>query len=265
MPKQIKKRITKSSAVKEDDVRSTALRALDLIKEKRKHLLIVLSVVVLASVLYLALYLYNSSIEEKAYSLELDAYNYYYGVNVDASMTEEERWRKALELYKQSVQTKPTPMARFYLGNSYYKLGDYGNAVKEYNTFIQTHGDEEEILPVLYQKLASAYFKINQTDKAIETLGALARTGNGIFKDTAIVLEARHYETEGQSEKAVEKYRELVSTFPASMWTNEARSKIELEESLQSGEKKAGESPIETEVMEGADILEELEQSTTEQ
>jgi tetratricopeptide (TPR) repeat protein len=228
MPKPIKKRVTKKTVFKEPEVKNVAMRALDFIKERKKQLIITVSALCIIAVLYIAFMFYTSSLNKKAYSLEMDAYNYYYGVNLPGGLklTTEERWKKALELYKKSLEVKVTPTALFYLGNCYYNLGDYDNAIKEYNVFIDKFRNEKEILPLVYQKLASAYFKNNRNDKAIETLDALARLENGIFKDTALILEARYYETAGEFKKALEKYKELVNEFPVSPWSAEAQAKI---------------------------------------
>ncbi|MEW6714831.1 MAG: tetratricopeptide repeat protein [Nitrospirota bacterium] len=226
MPKPIKKKIVKKTTIQEDEVKSALMRTLDAARERQKNLIIALSVVVGIAAIYIIFSIYSASSKEKAYALETDAYKYYYGIDIKESMTEKERWEKALELYKKSVEAKATPTARFYLGNCYYNLGDFDNAIKEYTAFIDKFGSQKEILPVVYQKLASAYLKKNNNAKAIETLDALAKVNNGIFKDTALALQARSYETAGESGKATEKYKELVKLFPDSSWSAEAKAKI---------------------------------------
>ncbi|MBS1112040.1 MAG: uncharacterized protein H6Q95_332 [Nitrospirae bacterium] len=231
MPKPIKKRIVKKTAVQEDEVKSALMRTLDAANERKRHLIIALAAVVGIVAIYIIFSVYSASSKEKAYALETDAYKYYYGIDIKENLTEKERWGKALNLYKQSVDIKATPTARFYLGNCYYNLGDFDNAIKEYTSFIEKFGSQKEILPVVYQKLAAAYLKKNNNAKAIETLDKLAQLNNGIFKDTALALQARYYETAGESGKATEKYRELVKLFPTSSWSAEAKGKISREES----------------------------------
>ena len=88
----------------------------------------------------------------------------------------------------------------------------------------------EQGFSFLYQKLAAAYIKTGQEKEALSTLGKLAGVGGGVFKDTALILEARYYEGLGKPEKGMEKYRELATQFPASPWVSEARSRIDMEE-----------------------------------
>ncbi len=228
MPTVIKKRPAKKKAAKEDEVKNAALQALDKLKERQKQLIIVASLAVAAIILYSAFALYSSSVSNKAYSLEKEAYKYYY--KTDEAVSDEDRWKRALELYKKSVDVKVTPTALFFVGNCYYNLRDYDNAIKEYSRFADKFSNDNGILPLVYQKLASAYFKTNQNDKALETLGRLSKINNGIFKDTALILEAKYYERAGQKENALQKYREIITGFPSSPWSVEASSKVSAEE-----------------------------------
>jgi tetratricopeptide (TPR) repeat protein len=230
MPKPIKKRVPKKKTIEENEVKSIALQALDMAKTRQKQIIAILSVIVAIGVVYVAFSLYLSSVAKKAYSLELKAYDFYYGKNTNESMSEEDRWKKAIELYQKSIDVKVTPTALYYLGNCYFNLGDYENAIKQYNLFIDKFKGETGILPLVYQKLASAYFKTNQNDKALDIIKRLAEVEGGIFKDTALILEARYYEKTGQSEKALEKYREIITQFPGSIWGAEAGSKVAIEE-----------------------------------
>jgi tetratricopeptide (TPR) repeat protein len=230
MPKVIKKRPAKKKPIQENEVKSAALEALDKIKERQKQVIIGVAVIVAIVVLYAAYAIYSSSMSDKAYSLEREAYKYYYGEITDKSLPEEARWKKALELYKKSADAKVTPSALFYIGNCYYNLKDYDNAIKEYSRFADKFSGDKRILPLVYQKLSSAYFKTNQKDKALAALGKLAGVDNGIFKDTALVLEARYYDSAGEKGKALEKYREIKTGYPASPWSAEANARVSADE-----------------------------------
>ena len=252
MPKQIKKRVTKSPETKEAKARGMYDKILDFLKAKRKNLTVIGFLAGAVIVLYFVSVFHNNSLRQDAYSLELEGYNYYYGINLNDSITEAERWGKALELFREAVKIKPATTSIFYLGNCYYKLGDFSNAIKEYNVFVKEFEDDEEILPVVYQKLAAAYIKTGQEKEALSTLGKLAGVGGGVFKDTALILEARYYEGLGKPEKGMEKYRELATQFPASPWVSEARSRIDMEEfrkseKMKNEEGKGEKVPLETE------------------
>lgn len=230
MPKVIKKRPAKKKPVQENEVKSAALQALEKIKKEKKQVITGVSIVIAIIVLYAAFTVYSSSMSAKAYKLESEAYKYYYGETADKAMPEAERWKKALELYRQSVDAKVTPTALFYLGNCYYNLKDYDNALKEYGRFVDKFSSDKRILPLVYQKMSSVYSRTNQKDKALDSLNKLADIDNGIFKDTALVLEARLYDDSGEKDKALEKYKEIMTKYPDSPWSSEAGTRVSSEE-----------------------------------
>ncbi|MEN8264514.1 MAG: tetratricopeptide repeat protein [Nitrospirota bacterium] len=230
MPKVIKKKAARKKTVQEDEVKSVAFQAVETLKQKQKHAIIAVSAIIGIVIIYVAFSLYSSSMTKKAYALEQEAYSHYYSEPTDETAPVEDKWKKAVDLFKESFDLKATPTAAFYLGNSYFNLNDYDNAIKEYSSFIDRFSSETAILPLVYQKLASSLFKTGQNEKALETLGKLAKIEKGIFRDSALVLEARHYETTGAKDKALEKYREVLADFPASPWGAEANSKITADE-----------------------------------
>jgi len=227
MPKVIKKKPAKKRNVeKTEDVKSAALHAIDAIKGRQRQVIIITSLIAAIAVIVIVLTLYNSSQNTKAHELEMKADSIYFTVNPDNQLPQTEKWKQALELYKQSVDVKATPTALFSLGNCYYNLGDYENAIKQFNAFVGKFGNDDIILPLVYQKLVSAYFKTGKNDAAVDTLARLSKISNGAFRDTALSMEARHYEETGDNAKAQEKYRELVGEFPNSPWSAEAAAKV---------------------------------------
>jgi tetratricopeptide (TPR) repeat protein len=255
MPKAIKKRVERKTGLKEEDVKGSLQHTLDVIKQRKRILMYALSVLGIVVVLAVSFLLYSGSQKQKAYSFESEAYDYYYESLVSLPLSEEERWEKALELFQKSLDTKPTPTAMFYLGNCYFNLADYDNAIKTYNEFVRIYAGDEVILPLVYQKLASAYLKNGQDDDALKTLDALAQYKSGIFRDAAFIIQARHYERSGNKEEALARYTEIVQNFSTSPWVTEAKAKIEQD--------KASETVVE-ETSEAITPLPPAEQSTEE-
>lgn len=241
MPKVIKKKAPRKKAVKEDEVKSAAFQALDVIKKRQKQIIIAVGAIAAIVVLFIVLSLYSTSQYKKASTLQIDANNYYYGIT-DAEAPEEQRLQKAIDLYNRSLKIKATPLALFYLGNSYVKLGDYENAKKEYNRFIIDFSGDNLILPLIYQKLASVHFRSNENAEALEVLNKLSTLQGGIFRDTALILEARYYDSIGDADKAMALYQEIVDTFETSPWAAEAASKIATATKETEGETTASDS-----------------------
>lgn len=234
MPKVIKKKTPNKKAVQEDEVKGAAFQALDVIKKKQKVIIIGAAAIAAIVILFIILSFYSTSQYKKASMLQIDANNYYYGIT-DAG---EQGLNKAIDLYKQSLEIKATPFALFYLGNSYSRLGDFENAKTQYNRFIKEFGGEKLILPLVYQKLASAHFKTDENEKALDAIKKLSTLKGGIFKDTALILEARYYDSKGDTDKAKARYKEIVDIFQTSPWSAEAASKIATATKEIAGEKK---------------------------
>jgi tetratricopeptide (TPR) repeat protein len=243
MPKIIKKRPAKKKPVQEPEVKTAALGALDLMKQKRRQAIMIVSVVVVVALALMVFKIYTSSQNQKTHDLEMEANTYYYGEAPYTALPPAERWKKALDLYKKSIDIKATPTALFYLGNCYYNLSDYENAIKQYTSFTEKFSGNYGILPLVYQKLADAYFKTGKNDKALETLSDLARVKNGIFRDTALHMEANYYERVGDTAKAQERYKSLASEFPASPWAPEATAKVAQSEKKEGAGTATGQTP----------------------
>lgn len=232
MPKIIKKRITKKTGLKEEQVKSAVDHFKDVIKERKRISTYVLAVVGAAVISAILFFGYSFSVNKKAYSIEKEAFDYYYNINLKHPVADEDRYKKSLELFKKRIEIKLAPVAQFYIGNCYFNLGDYDSAIKSFSEFIDAYRDNEEVLPLVYQKLASAYFKKGENDEAIKTLETLGQFKNGVFKDNALILMARHYESSGKAEEAMEKYKELIKDFPDSIWVTEAQRMIGQEQTL---------------------------------
>lgn len=232
MPKAIKKRVVKKAGLKEDEVKGAVVRLLDNLKSRKRLLSGLLSGAAAVVFLIVVVFYFGSENKKEAYALEQEAYDYYFGTIQDPKLPQEERWAKALELFKESVEVKATPSAQFYIGNSYFNLGDYDNAVIEYGKYIDQYGSENIMLPIVYQKLASTFVKQGKNEEAFGALKELSKAGRGTFADTALVLEARLYEAGGKDEDALSKYRELAERFPVSPWISEAKQKIDAEEKM---------------------------------
>ena len=226
MPKIIKKKVCQKKTGQDEEVKGFALDALDVVKERQKQVIIVVTAIVAVLAVYIAFSMYSSSVKDEAVAIEMKANNYYYGEVVKGKMSDEERLKKAIELYRESIDVTATPTVLYNLGNSYYKLGDYDNAIKEYEAAIDKFGGNEEMTSLMYQKIAASHIRAGRSDKAFEALKELSKVKGGAFKDTALVLEARYLESAGDTEKSLEKYVELAAGFPSSPWSQEAASKL---------------------------------------
>ncbi|MBI4844826.1 MAG: tetratricopeptide repeat protein [Nitrospirae bacterium] len=240
MPKAIKKKVAKKSSANESDMKNIASKALDYSSElyarRKREMITAGSVAGLAALAIIIFMIYSSSVEQKARNLEADADNIYYsGRSSDIpGFSESDRLKKAKELYVSSVDVKATPSALYSLGNTYFNLGEYDNALREYRRFAEKFS-HDEILPLVLQKMSSAYLKTGKKDEALKSLADLASINKGVFKDTALVLEARLYSAAGDNPSSIAKYEELVKEYPASVWAQEAVAKTAPKDKAEEG------------------------------
>ncbi|MBI4653949.1 MAG: tetratricopeptide repeat protein [Nitrospirae bacterium] len=234
MPKAIKKRDIKKITVKEEGVKDIISHIMDFIRGRKKTLILLSSVAVAVIVIFAAFKIYTVSLAKKAYSLEIEAANYYYGINLKSPLTEAQRWEKSLELYQQSLKLKPTPVVQFYIGNCYYKLRDYSNAINTYIGFISKYSEDDAnaLFPLVYWKLASSYIGAGKNDDALKTLQRLKEFKKGTFKGSALFKEAQLYEAMGKPEDSQKRYEELIKEFPNSPLSAEARLKMRNKEQM---------------------------------
>lgn len=245
MPKVIKKKPVKKKSASEEEVKSAARDALEKIRARQKQVLIGAAGIAAVALIIVVAFLYSSSAANRARALELEAARYYSGEAGGENMSDEERLNKALDLYRKSYEAKASPTALYYLGNCYYQLKDYDKAIAQYKAAADRYSGNTILLPLVYQKLAAAYFKSDRSEEALNTLASLERFDNGTFRDTALILQARYYDRSGSSDKALEKYRTIASDFPFSPWASEAMSKLPAEQ-------EAGEAPEPEEIGEAA-------------
>jgi tetratricopeptide (TPR) repeat protein len=240
MPRSIKK-ITKKSAFKEEEVKDFFTHAIDFIKERRKQAASIASVVLIIVIIAFSIFLYTRSQIKESNIIQAEAFQYYHGQDLPSEMKDEERYKKALGLFKKAEKVSPNSTNQLMIAHCYSQLGDRDNSVKAYNEFIKDNPNSY-LLPVAYQKLASDYAKEENIDSALKFLEKLGSYKGGIFKDTALFKEAEIYESQGNKEEAQKRYEEIVNNYPDSLWTTQAQAKARKDE-----DKKQTAKPKETE------------------
>ncbi|NWF51550.1 MAG: tetratricopeptide repeat protein [Nitrospirae bacterium] len=226
MPKPIKKRVQKKVTDTEKEVKDRLINLKEAFKQRQKYILryIILGLLLIIAISGYLFYDYSSG--KKALALASEAYKSYYNIYQKQTLNRAEQLTKALELFKKSYNTKKSPVVLLYVGNCYYELGRYDEALKTLKDFLNIYSKEDKLVPLAYKKMSNIYLKKGDIKEAMKTLEILYNLKGYIYKDLALIEYARLLEKEGRIEEAKKKYKELTEKFSNSPFRSEAESKL---------------------------------------
>lgn len=122
--------------------------------------------------------------------------------------------------------TKAGNLARLYAGMSYAQSGNYQEAVKYLESYDKC--DDEMITPAAVGVLGNCYAQLNQLDKATETLlKAAEMADNNTLTPMYLQQAGEIFESQGNTDKALNCYNEIKSKYPQSMQAVEIDKYIE--------------------------------------
>jgi tetratricopeptide (TPR) repeat protein len=223
MPKIIKKKIIKP-VYTEEDVGSIVTRLSEAAMQRQRQIVTgaVLIVVVLASAA--GLFMYKSSIRDKAEGLDYEGYKLYFGLYEELPVSKDVRINRALESFQAAYETRRTPSALFYMSNCYYSLGKYDMTLEKLRELNREFPDDERFVPLSYYKMAMSSLKAGDNEGALKSLEILFNYRTDSLKDFALAESARILEAMGKLEESKEKYRLIIKDYPQSLYFEEANS-----------------------------------------
>lgn len=122
--------------------------------------------------------------------------------------------------------TKAGNLARLYAGMSYAQSGNYQEAVKYLESYDEC--DDEMITPAAVGVLGNCYAQLNQLDKATETLLKAAEMADNTTLSPMYLQQAGEiFESQGNTAKALNCYKEIKNKYPQSMQAVEIDKYIE--------------------------------------
>jgi predicted negative regulator of RcsB-dependent stress response len=226
MPKAIKRIKEKKTVDTETEVKERLSSLRDTLRESRKTAIQIFAGVLVILVAITGFFIYSASTKKKARDYESQAYRIFNSITPTQTGTEEEHYKKALEMFQKAFDTRKSPVLLFYIAACYYELGNYDDAIKTLKGFAQKYSGEQKLIPLAYQKMAMAYLRKGEVNEALTALNTLYNLPGDIFKDLALMETARLLERQGKADEARKKYEELVKKFPASPFKDEAEAKL---------------------------------------
>jgi len=104
-------------------------------------------------------------------------------------------------------------LAALYAGICYYEKGEFEDAAKYLKKF---SADDLTIEPAARQLLGDAYVELGEYGKAVKAFESAARTGNDIIAPMSLKKAGLVYLHEGQNAKAKKCFERIKADFPAS-------------------------------------------------
>jgi len=177
--------------------------------EKNKNLLfyILLGIIVVVG----GIFAYNKFIkapkEREAQSVMFFAEQYFEKDSLDLAINGDGTNPGFLQIVDDYGSTKQGNLARYYLGISYLKKGEFETAIDYLKKF---KSDDHIVGPMALGAIGDAYIELGQTETAIEYyLKAVDKNNNDFTSPMFLLKTGWAYETLGQYDKAVEVYTKI--------------------------------------------------------
>lgn len=226
MPRPIKKRLEKKGQEK-GDIRETVEDIKEVLRKRQRNLIYLFLASIVMVILIIGFVVYSKTTASKASELEFEGYKLYYGDNLIIPLSNEERYRKALDMFSKAYKTRKRPYPLLYMANCHYELGNYDDAIKLLSDLNNQFSDPN-IISLSYYKMAMAYMKKGDMEKALEALKNIYTIKGSTLNDIALFESGRILEKMGKKEEANQKFKELVDRFPKSQLLDEAKKRLEV-------------------------------------
>lgn len=225
MPKPIKKRLVKKTVATEEEVSEKLSHLRDTLRERQKLAVKFLALILVVLLTIAGIFIYSHNAGKKAGEYTSQAYRIYHSTDPGQFPQEQDRYLKALELFQKAYDTKKSPISLFYIAACYDELGRYDDALKSLRVVVKKYSGKEKFLPLAYQKIAAVSVKTGDLDGALKALDSLIALKSDMYKDFALMEYGRILEKMEKTEDAREKYQELLSKYPESVFNEEASAK----------------------------------------
>ncbi len=218
---KIKKKTPKAQQPAEE-FRSIAHTVADAYRAYRNQFNAALTVIAIAAAVMVVYWLISANKEKQASKLLAAAYQ---AAEPGAATPANNllALQRFQEVVKQYGGTMNGAVAQFSLGNIYAQMGQYGQAVQEYEKFTKEYGKEQFLLPFVYQRMGYAYLALGKQDDAVKAFSRAEAVGG---PGPATVELARIYDHEGKSAESQKMYKEVSEKLAATSWAVEARTKL---------------------------------------
>lgn len=208
------------SAQREEHIESFKER---LMSQRKKLVIIGLSFLSLV-IIIAGLYIYNQKKLSDSKELETQAYQYYFGTVKDATLTPEQRFTKAAQLFLDAYSKNKNISYLLNAGYAYDRAGQKDKALETLNKVFELKDERFSNLAKI--KISMIYLRDSEKEKAIKSLNEVINSKHETMKDFAVLQLAKIHEKDNK-EEAIKYYEMLINKYPQSPFIEEAKKFIE--------------------------------------
>jgi len=130
------------------------------------------------------------------------------------------------EVIKEFPRTSSGKFSLLHVGNIHLHLGEFDEAIKAYQGFLQRVGKEKLYQYFGMEGLGHAYEEKKDYEKALEAYQKILEIGDRFQMAEPYLEMGRCYEKLGKKKEALDNYKEFLKVSPKSMMTNVILEKV---------------------------------------
>ncbi|MBP1696986.1 MAG: repeat-containing protein [Deltaproteobacteria bacterium] len=135
-----------------------------------------------------------------------------------------QEYKDVLERFSEIItkfpRTSSGKLAVLYKGNIYLRLGEFDEAIKAYESYLEKAGKEKLYRAFVMEGLGYSHEGKKDYGKAIDSYQKLINLGEGFQLANAHLGMGRCYEKMGKTREALEHYRSFINASPKSQMAN---------------------------------------------
>jgi tetratricopeptide (TPR) repeat protein len=135
----------------------------------------------------------------------------------------QEKFDEVIEKFPRTFSGK---LAHLYKGNIHLRLGEFEEAIKSFETFLEKGGTLKLYHLFAREGLGYAYEGKKDYEKALQAFQKVLEKGSGSEMSNNYVNVGRCYEKLGKNKEALENYKTFLKTYPKSIMANAIMRKI---------------------------------------
>jgi tetratricopeptide (TPR) repeat protein len=130
------------------------------------------------------------------------------------------------EVITKFPRTSSGKLSLLYKGNLHLKLGEFDDAIKAYETFLEKAREEKFYRLSAMEGLGYAYEGKKEYEKAVKAYDRMIEIGEGLQVANAYLSRGRCYEKLGKKKEALESYKTFLNLAPKAMMANLVSERI---------------------------------------